>query len=145
MLLCGLIYILFVTMFIKIHGLWIQKGKGKMGVVSVAQTSGKGILHICSLIFLIYHFCFVCFFSCNISVWKCVAIRVDGFKYGYYRGQKSKVQTWYWYLVRDIVVYCTEVNKVSFFLKWLNRHSGSQFMFLIGKHKGCCSSGVRIM
>lgn len=33
-----------------------------MGVVSVAQTSGKGILHICSLIFLIYHFCFVCFF-----------------------------------------------------------------------------------
>lgn len=28
-----------------------------MGLVSVAQTSGKGILHICSVIFLIYHFC----------------------------------------------------------------------------------------
>lgn len=28
-----------------------------MGVVSVAQTSGKGILHVRSLIFLIYQFC----------------------------------------------------------------------------------------
>lgn len=68
-----------------------------MGVVSVARTSGKGMLHVCSLIVLIYHFCFVLcvFFSCcrTVSVRKCVAIRVDGFKYGYYRGQKHKVQT----------------------------------------------------
>lgn len=67
-----------------------------MGVVSVAQTSGKGILHVRSLIFLIYQFCSLfCvgffFLAAAVSGRKSVAIRVDGFKY--YRGQKRKVQT----------------------------------------------------
>lgn len=40
------------------------KDKGTMGLVSVAQTSGKGILHVWLLIFLIYNFvvCYVCVF-----------------------------------------------------------------------------------
>lgn len=66
-----------------------------MGVVS-AQTSGKGILHVWLLIFLIYNFCCLCVCVCfsrsrTVSVWKCVAFRVDRFiKYGYYRGQELR-------------------------------------------------------
>lgn len=52
-----------------------------MGVVSVAQTSGKGILHVCSLILLIYHFwslfCVVFFLQQN-----CFCMEMCGYQSG---------------------------------------------------------------
>lgn len=92
-----------------------------MGVVSVAQTSGKGILHVCSLIFLIYHFCSlfcVFFLAAELflygNVWLSEWIDLNRVIIEDKR-VRSKPDTDI--LLGAIVVYCTEVNKVSFFLK----------------------------
>lgn len=122
-----------------IDGPWIEKVKDR-------RLSSKHQVRLSAplvLIFLVYLFV-VCpvwvFWGRTVSVWKSVG--KEWIHLNMADGQKSKVQTTYWYLFRG-AVYCTEVNKVSFTLSCCglcdytdDSALRNRFMVLIAKTSG---------